>query len=756
MNTTHANLKISCNERPRLTQLCGLPSLLLMIFFVTGCGPHYALRDGQQLIATGQYEQGLRRLEDATVAAPGDSYYRTQYLQTREEVIRNLLSKAQAMQSQGKISEAKEQYQQILKLDTDSPRAIDALRALDHSLQAQALLDSAKKSIAQNEPKAAINALRKALLLKPQLAEAQTLLKNLNEPAVLPASPTTLSTQFKKPISIEFRDASVMQIFDVISRTSGLNIIFDKEVRGDARSSIFLKNSTIEAALHFTLLTNQLAYQVLDNNTVLIYPNNQIKQKEYQELVVRTFFLTNANAIEVAKTLTSVIKSKDLAIDEKLNTIIMRDNIDAIRMAEKIIAVQDIPEPEVMLEVEVLEIKRTRLQELGIKFPENISLAPLTSGAGVPLTLRDLTNNINSRTTGVSTPTASVNAKAVDSDVNILANPRIRAKNLETATIQIGERVPNVTTTSTTTFVSESITYTDVGLKLEVQPRVYLDNDVGIRVKLDVSNVVSQSQTKNGATTYQLGTRNAATSLRLKDGETQILAGLINNEDRRTGNKIPLLGDFPIIGRLFGNNVDNKEKTEIVLSITPRLIRNIRPPDISVAEFSVGTESGQKVRIEPDPNSTVESTTSAPVAQEKSAKILSPLIIYSPLEAYLGETFTVNIATQSREKYAHFAYSLKVDPTQFDIEEIKSVSQPGSENSAKVEVQRDSNGQFNVILNPSNGPSFKVNGAHLSLALKPKIKVYGAKITIISAASIAPSGEIVNQVLPSPIEVNIK
>jgi general secretion pathway protein D len=192
-----------------------------------------------------------------------------------------------------------------------------------------------------------------------------------------------------------------------------------------------------------------------------------------------------------------------------------------------------------------------------------------------------------------------VHARKQDSDANILANPRIRARNHEKAKILIGERVPNITTTATATgFVSESINYVDVGLKLDVEPSVYLDNDVAIKISLEVSNIVSQLQTKSGSIAYQIGTRTASTVLRLRDGENQVLAGLINDEDRRGANKLPFIGEIPVIGRLFGSSSDDNQKTEIVLSITPRIIRNIQRPEAALAEFKAGTDSSLRSRPE--------------------------------------------------------------------------------------------------------------------------------------------------------------
>jgi len=193
---------------------------------------------------------------------------------------------------------------------------------------------------------------------------------------------------------------------------------------------------------------------------------------------------------------------------------------------------------------------------------------------------------------GVSDPAIALNLRQQAGRTNVLANPRIRVKNKEKAKIHIGDKVPVVTTTAGSTgFVSESVNYLDVGLKLEVEPLVYLEDDVGIKVGLEVSNIAREIRSPSGTVTYQVGTRNAATTLRLKDGETQVLAGLINDEDRRSANKVPGLSRLPVLGRLFSNNDDTVNKTEIVLLITPRVIRNIERPAARLEEFNSGTEA---------------------------------------------------------------------------------------------------------------------------------------------------------------------
>ena len=236
-----------------------------------------------------------------------------------------------------------------------------------------------------------------------------------------------------------------------------------------------------------------------------------------------------------------------------------------------------------MLEIEVLEVSRSRLQELGVEFPNRIainSLIPITtvtSATGVlasstvntatQLTLQGLLN-LNQNRFDVS-PNPAVNFRKINGDVNLLSNPRIRVKNNEKAKILVGDKVPIITTTSTANVgISESVQYVDVGLKLDVEPRITLDNFVNIKIGLEVSSLGEKTVTRNGATVYTIGTRNANTILRLKNGETQILAGLILDDERKNSAKLPGLGDIPLLGRLFSNQEDKKSKTEKALHIS--------------------------------------------------------------------------------------------------------------------------------------------------------------------------------------------
>ncbi len=605
---------------------CVLPLLVLAL---AGCAAQMAYRDGEQLVAKNQIEAGLAKLREAVDKEPGNGQYRIAYLRARENATRALLDQADNARNAGNAEQALKSWQRAQAIDPSNERAKAGIAQLIADARHDKILAAAEEALNRKDADGARRKVAEVLGERPGHDRARELLRTINDRFPPPPPPeTAMAAMFKKPISIEFRDAQLRQVFDVVARSSGLNFVFDKDVKTDTKVSISLKNSTVEAAIYYLLMSNQLEQQVVDGNTVMIYPNLPAKLKEYQEMVVKTFFLANADAKVVANTLKTILKSRDVVVDEKLNLVILRDGAEAVRLAEKLVALQDVAEPEVMLEVEVLEVKRSSVTNLGITWPEAVGFAPVSN-----LTLSDL-RKLNSDTIGVANVAATVNARKTDSDANTLANPRIRVRNKEKAKIVIGEKVPTITTTftgGTNSFASESFTYTDVGLTLNVEPTIYLNSEVGIKVSLEVSSLLGSMTTTNGSVGYRIGTRQASTLLQLKDGENQVLAGLINNEERKGGLKVPLAGDLPIVGRLFGSQTDDNTNTEIVLSITPRLIRNIQRPEASVSEFSAGTEASFRRRPDNAPRMPVlQQAISAPALAAPPPPVAVPVPVQMP------------------------------------------------------------------------------------------------------------------------------
>jgi len=258
-------------------------------------------------------------------------------------------------------------------------------------------------------------------------------------------------------------------------------------------------------------------------------------------------------------------------------------------LVERLIAGLDLPDPEVVLEVEVMELASNRVDELGIQWPESVSY-------GLPGVTGDVQwSQRNGFRASIANPGLVATLRETYGSSNTLANPRLRARNHEKAKVLIGEKLPVFSTTSTpvnnSLSVSASVTYLDVGLKLEVEPSVQLDNEVIMKVNLEVSTLIGKVFGPGGSVAYQVGTRLASTSLRLRDGETQILAGLIRDDDSKAISGVPGLASMPVVGRLFGLHTDQRVKTEVVLLITPHVVRNIGLPEASVISIPAGVDA---------------------------------------------------------------------------------------------------------------------------------------------------------------------
>ena len=411
--------------------------------------------------------------------------------------------------------------------------------------------------------------------------------------------PVQLGERFRRPISLSLKDAPLSSVITALAKTTGLNFVLDQDVNPELRVTIVVRELPFEEVLGLILKANQLERQVVSTNTLMIYPAQAEKLKTYRSLVTRSFSLANADAKQVQNVFKQVLKARDLYVDERLNVLVLRDTPDVVRQAEFLVARLDAADPEVMLEVEVLEVSRNRLQELGMKFPDQIGAGVLQGAmtstvlsGGIAQTATipggrlaegnvDL-QRLGSLTTYAANPLLLLNLRGEKGDSNLLANPRIRVKHREKARIHIGEKLPVFTTTSTANVgVAASVSYLDVGLKLDVEPVVHEADEVGIKMGLEVSSVVREVQGPQQSLAYIVGTRSTNTSLRLYNGQTQILAGLISDEERRSVNQVPGIGELPVLGKLFSSNRDSNAKTEIVLLITPRVLRApVRPSPV--------------------------------------------------------------------------------------------------------------------------------------------------------------------------------
>ncbi len=556
---------------------------------VASCASSRLHQQGLEEFEQGRYEVALQKLDQAVSTDPANLSYKLDLKSRHDQAVQKLIAEGDRARAGGQTEVADATYKRVLAIESGNDRARRGLEGVEADRRHAQLVAQAQQDLKNGDYDQADARLRSVLAEDPGYVAATALRARIDS-ARGPVTVTPhLRTRDNRPVTLQFRDAGTKMVFEVLSRQTGINFIFDKDVRSDGKTTIYVQDVPIEQAIDLVIGQNQLARQVLSDNMVLIYPNTAAKQKDYQDQIVKTFYLNTAAPKDVESLIKTVLDAKTLVVNERANAVIMRDTPENVRMAEKLVASVDIAEAEVMMEVEVLEITRSRLQQLGISYPTSAKLSTPSK-----LVVNDLKNQDGS-TISVSSLSVTLDALKTTGTSNVLASPRIRARNKEKAKVLIGSRVPVITTAASASgnggVVSNTqVQYLDVGLTLDVEPTIYADNDVAIKVNLEVSSITNRV-TVGDTIAYEIGTRNVTTLLQLKDGETQILAGLIKDSDTRSASKIPGLGDIPVVGRLFSDHNTSRDKTEVVLSITPRIIRAKPRPSSDTTEFWFGTES---------------------------------------------------------------------------------------------------------------------------------------------------------------------
>jgi general secretion pathway protein D len=362
---------------------------------------------------------------------------------------------------------------------------------------------------------------------------------------------------------------------------------------------------------------NKLSTKNLNETTMLIYMNTPDKSKQYDDMVLRTFHLNYMEAKKAINLIRTMVQVRKAYVNEDSNSIVVRDTEDVVAVVEKILEANDMPEAEVVLDVEVIEVSDKNAENIGLLLsnynvqlgafsPDNKLMATSLSGATTTVTAGsttvttgggDVSNLIHAfsmRGFGgyVTVPNATFNLGKTLAKGEVLSNPKIRVKNKEKAKFNVGTRVPITTTTMNGVQSQVNVQYVDVGVKVNAEPTIQLNNEISIKLSLEVSSILTKEKVgADGLTTVvTIGTRNIDTVLTLKDNETSVIGGLIQRSDSNDKTKLFLLSDIPLIGWLFTNSNSSKDKTELMLAITPRLVRGVPVPLPDLASFGSGKE----------------------------------------------------------------------------------------------------------------------------------------------------------------------
>lgn len=579
---------------------------MLLGVLATGCttGPSQS-DEAQRLIEQGAFEEGLTRYRELADKDP--MAYGLRYVQLHDSVLRDLLQQAKTARDERRWDDAAGLYRKVLQIEPRQEIAARALQALPGEQVLTQKLDQVRQALEQGDRVAAKRQLQALLRESPTQRDALQLQEVIQRQEQLfgPDS-SAINPRLQEEITLELSDIGLQDLLRILSQTSGVNFVLDKDVPTDLHTTIYTRKTTVLSALDLILNMNQLARKPLSDTAFLIYPDKEDKRSRYEELSVRTFYLRSADPLKIQDMIKVLASPRTVYVDDAQRILVVRDRPSVIAAVERLVELYDVPEPEVVLEVEIMEVNTDDKSNLGVKYPDTLSVGLQGGGnkAG-SMSFKDL-GHLNSSNFQLyyPDPLAVINFLQTGSDARMLANPRIRVSNRQKAKILIGDKVPVITTTvnQTSSASMESVSYLDVGLKLEVIPEIHFNDDVSINIDLEVSNIAKEIRSNNGLLAYQIGTRNATTVLRLRDGEKQVLAGLLKDEAQQASSEVPGLGWIPGLGRLFSNKSKNNTRSEIVLQITPHIVRPGQMPTTATVGFDSGTSeraSTQPQRLTP-------------------------------------------------------------------------------------------------------------------------------------------------------------
>lgn len=427
------------------------------------------------------------------------------------------------------------------------------------------------------------------------------------------ARPPMLNPASDKPIDLVFpQETNVKKIYGALAAAAGINIIYDPQLKDD-KFTIDLRGVSFQKGLEIVMRQAGHFYKVLDEKTIVIAQDTNQNRKEYEDLVIRTFFLSNGDVKDVSAMVRSILDLRRLGTIPQLNAIVIRDTADKVAVAEKIIDINDKARSEVIVNVELIQVAMQKIVELGTKLSAYSITAGVVGSDGKPVTSLpwDAIMSLGKSDLSFSIPTVTFNFIKENGDADVLAKPQLRIAEGEKAQLTIGQRIPiPVTTISTQVAVGgsgvipvTSFQYQDVGIKIDIEPRVHHNKEVTLKLTVEMSNLDGEVQSPGGLTQPIIGTRTITSTIRLRDGETSVLAGLIRNDRIKSKKGIPFLMDLPLVGPLFTNTRDDQKSTDLLLTMTPQIVRAPQITEEDLVPIWVGTEnnvsfSGLSTRLE--------------------------------------------------------------------------------------------------------------------------------------------------------------
>jgi len=546
---------------------------LALSAIASACASSAPLRHGRDAERRKDYDRAVVEYTKAVRQSPDNADARLLLERAKIRASQDHFYRARRFAALGKLDQAMVEYEVASELNPTNADIDEELRTTRNKLRAKIAVAREGKT------------------------ELQTIIERARD---LPPPGLDLPPGVKMPASLIFRDATSRDVFTAIARLANISLIFDPAFR-DTPITVDLRNATLDDALNTVAGATRTFFRVTAPKTVAVIPDTPAKRREYEEEVVRTFYLSNADLKETMDLLRMVLDARRISPTTATNALTIKDTPERIAAAARVLSAIDKARPEVIIDVELLEVDRTRLLEYGLQIASpanpptglNGSIGVATDAGGA-ITLETLKNLTSADVIATGIPTLYYRLLKSDSSTRTLANPQLRTIDGVAAKARFGEQVPVPVTTfapiatgGTAQQPITSFNYQNIGVNIDITPRTHHDDDVTLQLTVVVSNISGTGF--GGLPTF--GNREINTLIRLRDGETNMLAGLIRDDERNTLDGIPGLVDLPLVGHLFAHNTKTQSQTDVILTLTPHIIRVLDLSEADLRSFRVGRDS---------------------------------------------------------------------------------------------------------------------------------------------------------------------
>ena len=650
--------------------------LLLLTLMVTGCPKGKSdFKAGQEAELNKDYDTALIHYERAAKADPSNAQYELRARRIRFHAAQAHVDRGHKLRDQGLYEPAAAEFEKALALDPSSFVAEQELRR------------TLEMIVSQRQAEA-------------QAAQQQRRGETVIPLESIPEGPPQLRPLSREPLNLKMTEDS-RKIYESIARLAGINVIFDSDFQA-RRVTVELAQATLEQALDITSLMTKSFWKAVTPNTIMVIPDSAAKRRSYEEQIIKTFYLSNtveaAQLNEIVQTLRTLLDIKRITPSTTNNAIIIRDTPDKIAVADKIIRDIDQAKPEIQIQVAVLQARRDRARELGIVPSSTVPLLftprediARSIGEADAIPLSEL-SRLSSADYSLILPSATAMALLTDATTKIIQNPEVRITDGQTGKLRIGDRVPfavgsfqpGIGGVGINPLVNTQFQYQDVGVNIDVTPRVHSNREISLRLKVEVSAVTGQASI-GGVQQPIFGQRIIEHDIRLREGEVTILGGIIERADRVTIEGWPGLAQIPFLRYFFSSEKKETQENEVLIVLTPRIIRLPEITAANLRSLAVGTDENVALprpqgvpSEEPPPQGEAVPPASQPSGERPGGVLGAAIpsgpaqVNFQPAQSHIqvGERVAVDLLLENVQDVFSVPLAVGFEPTVVELVEV--------------------------------------------------------------------------------------